>query len=46
MTPNGKRTCIVSELAKQEVSGMRPWDGDDEAGMSQALTRENASAGA
>jgi len=37
MTPNGKRTCIVSELNPESIGGMRPWDIDAQAGMSQAL---------
>ncbi|MFQ5463323.1 MAG: phenylacetate--CoA ligase family protein [Phycisphaerae bacterium] len=37
MTPNGKRTCIVSKLHRDQISGMRPWDTEDEAGMSDEL---------
>ena len=33
MTPNGKRTCIVSRLERTGHEGMRPWDGVDEQGM-------------
>lgn len=38
MTPNGKRTCIVSELNPETHGGMRPWDVDAQAGMSQELS--------
>lgn len=41
MTPNGKRTCIVSELDPESVGGMRPWDVDAQAGMSQALAEKH-----
>lgn len=34
MTPNGKRTCIVSLLKPGEQPGMRPWDAKAAAGMS------------
>ena len=37
MTPNGKRTCIVSKLNRDQMPGMRPWDSEDEAGMSDEL---------
>ncbi len=42
MTPNGKRTCIVSELKPDDFGGMRPWDRRAAAGMSAdlALTSE------
>ncbi|MCG8409481.1 MAG: hypothetical protein MI923_30115 [Phycisphaerales bacterium] len=35
MTPNGKRTCIVSQLRTEDVTGMRPWDEAVTAGMAQ-----------
>lgn len=41
MTPNGKRTCIVSELDPESVSGMRPWDVEAQAGMSEALAEKH-----
>jgi len=37
MTPNGKRTCIVSELNPESIDGMRPWDKEAQAGMSEEL---------
>ncbi|MBK8271181.1 MAG: phenylacetate--CoA ligase family protein [Planctomycetes bacterium] len=37
MTPNGKRTCIVSMMKPGDHSGMRPWDAEAAAGMSQEL---------
>ncbi|MCB9851847.1 MAG: phenylacetate--CoA ligase family protein [Phycisphaerales bacterium] len=37
MTPNGKRTCIVSELDPNAIGGMRPWDIEAQAGMSHDL---------
>ncbi len=40
MTPNGKRTCIVSRLNPGEVAGMRPWDAEAAAGMSHEITGE------
>ncbi|HRW54278.1 MAG TPA: hypothetical protein P5081_15510 [Phycisphaerae bacterium] len=40
MTPNGKRTCIVSELDPELVRGMRPWDTDAQAGMSSELAEK------
>ena len=40
MTPNGKRTCIVSELSPEDFSGMRPWDRAAAAGMSDELTAQ------
>lgn len=41
MTPNGKRTCIVSELNPESFSGMRPWDAEAQSGMSQALAAQH-----
>lgn len=43
MTPNGKRTCIVSKLRPEDHSGMRPWDREAAAGMSEELRDELAS---
>lgn len=40
MTPNGKRTCIVSELKPDDFGGMRPWDAAAAAGMSSDLERQ------
>lgn len=37
MTPNGKRTCIVSELTPGEYGGMRPWDRKAAEGMSAEM---------
>jgi len=45
MTPNGKRTCIVSELKPDVFGGMRPWDGEAASGMSSSLEREYAAGG-
>lgn len=40
MTPNGKRTCIVSKLRPEDVTGMRPWDKAAAAGMSEELAAQ------
>lgn len=40
MTPNGKRTCIVSELDPESIAGMRPWDVEAQAGMSDSLAEK------
>ncbi len=45
MTPNGKRTCIVSKLTRAQMPGMRPWDTEDEAGMSDELMHAFAEQG-
>lgn len=44
MTPNGKRTCIVSELDPDSIGGMRPWDADAQAGMSKELAERHGAA--
>lgn len=43
MTPNGKRTCIVSRLRPDAVSGMRPWDAEA-AGMSAEIEPQQTAA--
>lgn len=40
MTPNGKRTCIVSRMKPEDFTGMRPWDREAAAGMSNDLAKE------